>query len=689
MTQIKRNSHVSTKILVWTLLPLTIIFSALIVVVVSLITRTMQNTAQNQSALLATCHKSQYAGYINELFDYSSGAATMLARSVELPSEQFSPLIAGMMEDIVRKNDHLRGAVIALEPNANPELGAFYYEVHQEGDELKNSTKRAYDAYRDTDPYRTVIGTSAPFVTEPAVYTGAGAQENDLRVTFCLPLLQNGKAVGVLMTDISLGFVAGLKYDNGGYKGMSLALVTSGGTTVYNSFKPDKAGKAYFDGSDVSMKPLFTNQPVSIERKGDVDKLITSVTPMEFGNNAAVWYIVTNVKQAEVMATSNRLVVIMGLVALAGLAVIGLFITYAVRRIMRPIGGVVTAARELSHGRLDIRVDNLHGSDEIAQLADAFGQTTIALKSYIGEIGDILSQMAEGNLNLQTAMDYEGDFVVIRDSLRHILDQFNEVLSQLNRCAVQIADDSGQVSYAAQALSHGATEQASAVEQLMSTIADISGNIRHNAENAGLASTQVSAVGDEIMRSNQQMQQMTSAMVEISNASSQIGLIIKTIEDISFQTNILALNAAVEAARAGTAGKGFAVVADEVRNLATKSANAAKTTTALIEDAIKAVQHGAAIADETAATLLGAVESVKQTVKTVDSISQTTKEQALAISQVSLGVEQISSVVHTNSATAQQSASASEELSAEAQVLKNLAEKFRLRNDFERDCETV
>lgn len=204
--------------------------------------------------------------------------------------------------------------------------------------------------------------------------------------------------------------------------------------------------------------------------------------------------------------------------------------------------------------------------------------------------------------------------------------------------------------------------------------------MKNNATDAADASKKVSQVGAELNESNKQMQEMIAAMSKIGDSSSQIGKIIKTIEDIAFQTNILALNAAVEAARAGEAGKGFAVVADEVRNLASKSADAAKETTTLIQNSIKEVEVGTKIADATATTLLQVVEHAGDVTTAVNHISQASNEQANSINQITLGVEQISSVVQTNSATAEESAAASEELSGQAETMKELVGRFRLKN---------
>ena len=230
-------------------------------------------------------------------------------------------------------------------------------------------------------------------------------------------------------------------------------------------------------------------------------------------------------------------------------------------------------------------------------------------------------------------------------------------------------------------MSQGATEQASSIQELAASITEISNQVNQNAENAENASKKATNVGDQIISSNEHMQEMTSAMKEISEKSSQIGKIIKTIEDIAFQTNILALNAAVEAARAGEAGKGFAVVADEVRSLASKSAEASKDTSLLIEGSIQAVNKGTEIADITASQLLEVVSGAKDIVTTIDNIANASKQQANSVRQVTVGVDQISSVVQTNSATAEESAAASEELSGQAQILKELVNRFRLKTD--------
>ena len=259
--------------------------------------------------------------------------------------------------------------------------------------------------------------------------------------------------------------------------------------------------------------------------------------------------------------------------------------------------------------------------------------------------------------------------------------KLSQILNQLNTSAEQVSNASNQVSSSSQNLSQGAIEQASSVEELAARISEISGQIKNTADNAQEVRQQTHHAGEGVAVCNQQMQELMKAMGRIQASSEEIGKIIKTIEDIAFQTNILALNAAVEAARAGSAGKGFAVVADEVRNLASKSAEASKNTSLLITHSMEAVQTGTEIAEHTAKALLDVVENIQSMVGSIDQISTVSNEQSDAVLQVNEGIRQISDVVQNNSATAEESAAASQELSAEAANMKQLVNQFTLARD--------
>jgi len=356
-----------------------------------------------------------------------------------------------------------------------------------------------------------------------------------------------------------------------------------------------------------------------------------------------------------------------------------LFTAATSRSISKPLVKMVKAAKKMALGDLNVQI-NADSKDEIGQLGVAFAESTASIKAYIDDITYFLGEVAHGNLNTEPSkLKYIGDYAAMEKAFFGIVVSLGGTLSEISKSSEQVSSGSEQVSNGAQALAQGATEQASSVEQLSATITEISTQINENAKNAASASENANNVSTEIEISSKHMDEMVIAMSQINDSSSQIGKIIKTIEDIAFQTNILALNAAVEAARAGTAGKGFAVVADEVRNLASKSAQAAKDTTSLIENSMKQVQSGSEIANETATSLLRVVDSAKAVSGTVHQISQASHQQADAINQVTLGVDQISSVIQTNSATAEESSAASEELSGQAQSLMELVKKFKLR----------
>ncbi len=347
-----------------------------------------------------------------------------------------------------------------------------------------------------------------------------------------------------------------------------------------------------------------------------------------------------------------------------------------------PVRIIEAAMKEMVKGNLSVEVDYSAG-DEFGSMADSMGRVTSEVGAIVGDIERVLGTMADGDFTVTSSASelYKGDYQKIFHSMKKIKDTFNETLATLNRSASQVSSGADQVSSGAQALSQGATEQASSVEELAASINEISNNINQNAQGAQEASDKSMQVGEKAGESNARMHDMLQAMADINASSGEIGKIIKTIEDIAFQTNILALNAAVEAARAGAAGKGFAVVADEVRNLASKSAEASKNTAALIENSLQAVENGKRIADETAQSLEVVISDIQEASTMMDTIAKASADQAESISQITLGIDQISSVVQTNSATAEESAAASEELSGQAQILNELVRKFRLEGE--------
>ncbi len=350
------------------------------------------------------------------------------------------------------------------------------------------------------------------------------------------------------------------------------------------------------------------------------------------------------------------------------------------RKVIKPVLKIRDEMLNISKGNLSSEFELEPNTSEIGMLIGAIQDTKMELQRYIGNISEVLSKMADGDMNLFVDMNYIGDFLPIKKSLEIILNAMNSTLSNIDDASKLVAGHSDQVAAGAQALAQGATEQASTVEELSATINELTDRMSHIAENAEKAKKMTVEAESKLREGNTKMEEMKNAMSDISETSQEIGKIIKTIEDIAFQTNILALNAAVEAARAGAAGKGFAVVADEVRNLANKSQEASRQTTTLIGNAAQAVDHGVRLTEDTADALNAVVESAKASNSFVEEIATESDQQAYALQQVNIGVNQISSVVQTNSATSEQSAAASQELNNQAGNLQKLVSSFHLRS---------
>lgn len=383
------------------------------------------------------------------------------------------------------------------------------------------------------------------------------------------------------------------------------------------------------------------------------------------------------VKGLKLQSEIVRGLIFLSMIIVALMQIFVMFVTK--KRILKPIFVIRDQMGEISQGNLSADFPLEPDTSEIGMLVQSIYETKRELKKYIHDIDSKLAKMADGKMDLTIGNDYRGEFRPIQQAMGQILDSLNRALFQINQTSGNVSLESEQMASDAEVLSDGAVQQASAVEELSASIQGLSEQVRQTSEDAKDAKQSSIEAAEQLTACNQKMEQLTGAMEDISKSSRQISGIIKTIEDISFQTNILALNAAVEAARAGAAGKGFAVVADEVQSLATKSSIAAKDITKLIEASMKLVEHGTALSTDTTQSLSTSVMGARRSTDLVGRIADSAIEQAESLAQLTEGMEQISNVVQTNAATAEKSARAARDLNMQAEEMRVSVQKFQLR----------
>ena len=599
---------------------------------------------------------------------------------------------AAAYEDIltgfIGSNDETFGGGIWFEPYAYRSNQQYYspYCMRENGQPVYVDNYSLGDGvyYTDQDWYTNVTNTSQSSVWS-APYYDAFAQIS--MVTSSAPIYDaSGRFIGVATADIDLTQMQQMILSLDVVAGGRAFLVDDSGVYIADEDSAKLLSANILSDENTSLAQLGSQ--ILAQKEGTGSYIENGETYLAWYRQIpeSGWYIVTVASEQAMMSSAQTLGITLAVLCIAFAVILFLIIIFFLQKgVVRPLNRLAATAQQIAEGDLSVSIDS-HARHEFGVVNSALEEMVAQLSlyvDYISEVTHALQEMSTGNFAFHLLRDYSGEFAALKDGLLSTRNHLSETMSTISSAAEQVDTGSNQVAVGAQSQAQGATEQTSSIQELASMMSDIERDVDNNTQNTNEANSQLNEVIQEVENGDRKMEEMLTAMDEITATSQEIGQIVKNIEDIAFQTNILALNAAVEAARAGNAGKGFAVVADEVRSLASKTSEASGETAQLISKALTAVQNGKKIVDETAESFRLVTEGISQVAVRTQGIAEYSARQKDSIRQATEGVHEISSVVQNNAATAEESAAASEQLSSQAHLLKELVSKFQLYTEQE------
>ena len=576
------------------------------------------------------------------------------------------------MQGFAKNNLGIVSQALLLEPDAfSKENSNYSLRYDTDGDKF---SMVPYEVYGTQDFYKQAQESKVASATLPMENADTGKASFYMTV----PILDGDRFLGIVTTEISTEVFNELDMSTLGYENVFFDVLDNQNNFVYSN-NPDAKGKNLGDLIGQKYSDMLVEKMQSKEAFFQRDSQVRYYVPLQI--EGVDWWVQTAMTIPHFDQEKNQLLFALILSEVIIFILVQIINFLRISNALKPLKKISEAGKEVAGGNFDVEI-HYPQQDEIGELSRSISEVIGRSKKIVFDLRDRLDAMAGGNFteNLESE-EYVGDYAPLLESLKHIQEDMNKTLQEVHASSVQVLSSAEQVNTGAQSLSQGATEQASSIEELSANMQDISQSIQASTKTAGEAYKLQGEAGVAVLQSNEKMEEMRKAMDDITAKSNEISKIIKTIDDIAFQTNILSLNAAIEAARAGAAGKGFAVVADEVGNLAQKSAKAAQNTGLLIEETIEAVEKGAKITEETAESLNSVSKSTEEVNTLIEKISSASSKDLEGITSLNQGLQQISSVVQANSATAEQSAAASEELTGQANKMNELVERFQLKEE--------
>ena len=576
------------------------------------------------------------------------------------------------MQGFAKNNLGIVSQALLLEPDAfSKENSNYSLRYDTDGDKF---SMVPYEVYGTQDFYKQAQESKVASATLPMENADTGKASFYMTV----PILDGDRFLGIVTTEISTEVFNELDMSTLGYENVFFDVLDNQNNFVYSN-NPDAKGKNLGDLIGQKYSDMLVEKMQTKEAFFQRDSQVRYYVPLQI--EGVDWWVQTAMTIPHFDQEKNQLLFALILSEVIIFILVQIINFVRISNALKPLKKISEAGKEVAGGNFDVEI-HYPQQDEIGELSRSISEVIGRSKKIVFDLRDRLDAMAGGNFteNLESE-EYVGDYAPLLESLKHIQEDMNKTLQEVHASSVQVLSSAEQVNTGAQSLSQGATEQASSIEELSANMQDISQSIQASTKTAGDAYKLQGEAGVAVLQSNEKMEEMRKAMDDITAKSNEISKIIKTIDDIAFQTNILSLNAAIEAARAGAAGKGFAVVADEVGNLAQKSAKAAQNTGLLIEETIEAVEKGAKITEETAESLNSVSKSTEEVNTLIEKISAASSKDLEGITSLNQGLQQISSVVQANSATAEQSAAASEELTGQANKMNELVERFQLKEE--------